>query len=226
MKSLRNARTLTSKAMDEYRKRVSEIQVKLTSTSSKICDVIDSNQSVSDETSLTTLCSIKQALCLQFEEYEKIYTEFTTYLSSVRTEESSQELETLQTNDGVLRDSVSSFLQAIDSNYQRLLETRLHKSVHSNSKSMKSGSNTSKPSVVAIKQAKAEAARIKVSFAEQEASIKLEKSHLEEQEKIAAATADRKKTDLEIKLQLLNDQKNYAAAEAEAQVLEGSWDGS
>ena len=43
------------------------------------------------------------------------------------------------------------------------------------------------------------AARIKVSFAEQEATLKLQKAQLEEEEKKAAASADRQKADLEIK---------------------------
>ena len=45
--------------------------------------------------------------------------------------------------------------------------------------------------IIASKQVKAEAARIKVTFSEQEATLKLQKSQIEE--KKAAAFADRQK---------------------------------
>ena len=106
------------------------------------------------------------------------------------------------------------------------LQSSLHKSVCSKSEISDKQSSVSKPSVVAIKQAKEEAARIKVSFAEQEATLKLQKSQIVEEERKAAAHADMQKTDLEINLQLLRDQKDAATAEAEAEALSGSHGGS
>ena len=60
--------------------------------------------------------------------------------------------------------------------------------------------NHQNPSVIAFKQAKAEAARVKVTFLEQKATLKLQKSQIEEEEKKAKASANRQKTDLEIRL--------------------------
>ena len=190
---------------------------------SSVVQTIDRNPIVSHETSLTAICSVKQELFASFEQYEKVYGEFRTYLNNMRTEQSNNELETLALNDTRFKDQVFSFLHTLEEHYVLKLESRLHKSVSSKSdKRSDTKSSVSRPSVVAQKQAKTEAARIKVSFAEQEATLKLQISQLEEEEKKAAASADRQKADLEIKLQLLRNRKDAAAAEAEAEALSGS----
>ena len=212
--------------MEDFVRRTEEFNSMLNSLCSRVFKVIDTNPSISQETSLTVLCAVKQELFENFENYEKVHGEFSSYLNAMRTEQSNAELETLTLNDNKFRDQVLGFLQRVEEFYTVKLQSSLHKSVSSKSEISDKQSSVSKPSVVAIKQAKAEAARIKVSFAEQEATLKLQKSQIVEEERKAAAHADRQKTDLEIKLQLLRDQKDAAAAEAEAEALSGSRGGS
>ena len=139
MKTLRSVRTLTSKVMEEYTKKLPEFNTRLSCICSKIHSVIKNNQTVSEETSLTVLCGVKQELLFNFEQYEKVQSEFSSYLSATRTEDSNREIETPTLNDTRLHDMVFSFLQPIELNYQKILESRLQKSIRS--KTIQSGSN-------------------------------------------------------------------------------------
>ena len=93
--------------------RTKEFNSTLNSLCSSVLQVIDNNPIVSQETSLTVLCSIKQELFSNFEKYEKVYADFRAYLNAIRTEQSNAELETLALNDR-FRDQVFSFLQTLE----------------------------------------------------------------------------------------------------------------
>ena len=73
---------------------------------------------------------------------------------------------------------------------------------------------------MALTRAKAEAAKAKLEFAELEANLKRKQAELIEQENLTKAKAVRQKAELEADLELLSHQKEAAAAEAEAGVLE------
>ena len=110
------------------------------------------------------------------------------------------------------------------------------KSVKSHASSKRSKTST----MIARKLAKAEAARAKFEYSEKEALLKLQqtqlgeqqqieaattarkKGELEEQQQISAAAAARKKSELDIQLNLIEQKKEIAAAQAAAEVLENS----
>ncbi|XP_075445032.1 uncharacterized protein LOC142488412 [Ascaphus truei] len=75
----------------------------------------------------------------------------------------------------------------------------------------------------------AEAARARAAYAQKEAVMKLERARLEEEEQTAAATATaatattaRKKAEVDVNLEALNQEKEVAAAIAQAEVLEAA----
>lgn len=84
-------------------------------------------------------------------------------------------------------------------------------------------SRSSSASVIAARaRAKAEAARTQASFAQKEADMLKAQAYIEEEQKKAAAVADRKKAELEANLHTLRLESAAAAANAEAEVLEAA----
>ncbi|CAG2189342.1 unnamed protein product [Mytilus edulis] len=81
-----------------------------------------------------------------------------------------------------------------------------------------------KLSVLARARAKAEAAKVKVHFAEKETLLLKEKALIEEKRSIESAKVERKKADIEADLDLLSRQKEAAAVEAEANALQNECD--
>ncbi|XP_041369793.1 uncharacterized protein LOC121383762 [Gigantopelta aegis] len=82
-------------------------------------------------------------------------------------------------------------------------------------------SSTSRTSSsIARKQAKAEAAKAKALYAQREAALRKQRSQFEEEQSIAQASMERRKADLEADLQLLSEEKEAAAAVAEADSFE------
>ena len=73
--------------MEEYLDRMKDFNSALNLQRSKVLQIIDNNSIVSHETSLTVICSIKQALLANFEEYEKVYTEHRAYHNLIRSEQ-------------------------------------------------------------------------------------------------------------------------------------------
>ncbi|CAG2253189.1 unnamed protein product [Mytilus edulis] len=78
--------------------------------------------------------------------------------------------------------------------------------------------------ILARARAKAEAAKVKVHFAEKETLLLKEKALIEENKLIEAAKVERKKADIEADLDLLSRQKEAAAVEAEANALQNECD--
>ena len=103
--------------MEQYLDRTKDFNSALSLHRSKIIQIIDNNSIVSNKTSLTIICSIKQELLTNFEEFEKVYTEYRAYLNPIRSKQSNTELETIALDDTILRDKVFSFLQTLEEFY-------------------------------------------------------------------------------------------------------------
>ena len=71
-----------------------------------------------------------------------------------------------------------------------------------------------------MKQAQLEAAKVRAKFAEQEAALKKEKAQITEQQKVPEAAHDRKQVELDADIELLNQQKEVPAFDAETHILE------
>ena len=71
-----------------------------------------------------------------------------------------------------------------------------------------------------MKQAQLEAAKVRAKFAEQEAALQKEKTQIMDQQKVAEAAHDRKRLELDADIELLNQQKEVAAFDAETPILE------
>lgn len=113
---------------------------------------------------------------------------------------------------------------------QQMLDSVSHNSRSSKGSpaaSRVSGTSTSSKmsSVIAMKRAKAEAARARLEFAELEAGIRKQQAQLVEQEKLSKANVVRKKAELDADLDFLAQKREAAAAEAEVQALESIDDG-
>lgn len=72
------------------------------------------------------------------------------------------------------------------------------------------------------KQAKAEAAKAKMLFHQEEAELRKKKTRLEEEKSISVVAAARRQMEIDIELELLKDKKEVAAAEAEIRMLESA----
>ena len=90
---------------------------------------------------------------------------------------------------------------------------------HFSGSSLKSRHSSRGTSVIALKCAKADAARAQVAFTEKEALILKQKAFLAEQERMQAASTSRKTAELEADLRVLSKHREAAAAEAEANAL-------
>ena len=90
---------------------------------------------------------------------------------------------------------------------------------HFSGSSLKSRHSSRGTSVIALKCAKADAARAQVAFTEKEALILKQKAFLAEQERMQATSTSRKTAELEADLRVLSKHREAAAAEAEANAL-------
>ncbi|XP_064461872.1 uncharacterized protein LOC135372079 [Ornithodoros turicata] len=69
-------------------------------------------------------------------------------------------------------------------------------------------------------RADAETAKVRSANSKKEAELKLRRAQIEEQEQVAAATARRRKAEWKVSFQLLQQERDVAAAETQARVLE------
>ena len=245
MKSSR-IRKLTPKAMELYQQSVAEFNVKFESICDSVNLYVQECDNVSSETPGHILQNIHRTLPGDFEQLKHVYTEFSQYLIQTGTEDSNSENLSITRKYTSINESVDACLNKLNSLLEKITERATPSSVTpsvSETKSVKShasskGSKTS--TMIARKLAKAEAARAKFEYSEKEALLKLQqtqleeqqqiaaaatackKSELEEQQQISAAAAARKKSELDIQLNLIEQKKEIAAAQAEAEVLESS----
>ncbi|CAC5392104.1 unnamed protein product [Mytilus coruscus] len=112
--------------------------------------------------------------------------------------------------------TVDEAIKHINDARQRALEVASQRTKGSARHSQ--GSNAS--SALSRKRAKAEAAKAKLVFAEQEIILKKEQAALEEHEMTTKAASSRKMLELEADLKLLASRQDLAVAEAEAEVYE------
>lgn len=228
-------RTLTPKAQENYDKRLQVYNRKLQSLNKEVFDIIDANPSLSGLTK-TVLSELRESILQKHEHYLKLYSEVNVFLITTNTEESRNECSIISFKDHNLRDWVFKFLNDIEAAQKNTHGTMSVKSEHSHATSVSSHSKGSHASSkhsnvsanskvsVALKQAKAQAARVKMEYAKKEADLQRQKAKLVERDEIAAAAANREKTDLETEIKLLKTEKAVAAAEAEVEVLESSFE--
>ncbi|MEE6464743.1 hypothetical protein FKM82_006344 [Ascaphus truei] len=176
-----------------------------------------------------------------YSRYQELSEAYITYLTRANTSESLQERD-LQNDIDLTRDSRvrTAITDAQSVRKELLLETASQRSSTSrhSSRSARTAqsaqSNTSSASTNATKaRATAEAARARAEYSRREAAVRAEKARIEEEEQNAAAanaaaaatTAAanaRRKAELDADLEALNQEKEAAAAIAQAEVLEAA----
>ena len=172
------------------------------------------------------LQNLQRTLSDEYAKLKQVYAQFSEYLIRTGTEDSNAENLKLTKAYTAICENVDSYLSKLTNLFdnatsvQHASETKSQASYEGKSRTSSRLSKTN--TMVAMKLAKAEAARVKLEFSEREAMLKFKQSELEEQEKIAAAAAERKKSELQIQLKLIEEKKEIAAAQAEADVLESS----
>ena len=214
--------------MEIYETKVTDFYSRFESSCAKLKSLENECETVSDKTPPQILQAIQQNLLTEYDLFKNINQEFSQYLTQTGTEISIAENYSLSTKYSVICDMVESCLDKVNSLYGKIVEMAASvftskAESHTGSIKSKTSSRRSKTStMIAAKQAKAEAAKVKYEFSEKEALLKLQQSELEEQEQIAAAAAARKKTELQIQLKLLEEKKAITAAQVEVDVLESS----
>ena len=231
-------RSFTEKGFEIFKSTCAAHDQKLLSSFKRIEEL--ATLAHGDFANITTLNDLHAQLHEEYNRFCKLLDDFRDFLNRTNTAESKHELVRLE-------ESADSCIKLADKAFSHMISIRQSlteadvvsqvgsvkssksKSSHVSSRvSMKSGvsrASSKLSEMVAIKRAKAEAARAKLEFAEEEANLKKQQAQLAEQEKLAKATAIRKKAELEADLQLLNQKSEAAAAEAEANVLEALGDG-
>ncbi|CAC5399848.1 unnamed protein product [Mytilus coruscus] len=177
---------------------------------------------------LTSLQEIKRDFISGTVRYDTICKEYLDFLSRTNTAEGMDEVHKLS---GEMQDfthfvetesrQMNTFINELRTiERENSLASRSSRRSHSSRKTHSSSFS----SVLARARAKAEAAKIKVQFAEKETLLLKEKAFLEEKKSIEAAKVERKKADIEADLDLLSRQKEAAAVEAEAEALKNECD--
>ena len=109
---------------------------------------------------------------------------------------------------------------------QEAISTKDNMSIKQEASSIRSTASSRLSRALAFKQAQVEATRVRVQYAEKEAAMKKKKAMIEEQEVISNAAVARFKAELDADLDLLGQQKEAAAAQAEVDALESNSEGS
>lgn len=223
-------RRLTSKAQAEFEEKVRQKSKRLRTQRESINSLL---QVLQTEEDLDFRAITKEELRSTLRKYEIEYSVFQSYLERVGTQESKAELSSLQLINNVFKNKIK-----IVCNIEFDLDTIVvdedkqtgSKSVHEARTNKSSSLRSSKPTLsnkastcrskrTSIMLAEAEAIRAKSKFAEKELQLKRECAELEEEEAILKAKANRNKANLQAELEMLDQQKQVAAAEAKIGVL-------
>ena len=219
----RRVRTLTPKGQETYEKRLADFNRNLVSISHEITDIVDDPQYTADKLinlPEADLVDLGQSIMSKYERYLNVYADVVTFLTSTNTEDSQKEMTVMSLKDRNLRDRVFKFLKDIKPSPEKPVSVKSEPKDNASQKSRSvASSNRTKLSSVMLKQAKVQAARVKVEFAEREAELQRLKAKITEEEMIAAAARQRQKSDLDAELTLLQNMKEAAAAEAEVEAL-------
>jgi len=145
---------------------------------------------------------------------------FTSFLKGTRSDESTQDLDTLSQLVDFRKRAVDRALNLLK-NKSQYDDKRSIKSHHSGSKaSSQSSKRSDAPSVAGQKRAKAEAARAAILFAEKQAALERMEAMTRKEAARQKAVMDEEAAIFKTEMSLLQTKKELAIAEAEARVYE------
>ena len=220
--SLRQARTLTTKAMENYESRKEDFQRKLDRTKAIILEHISEHQ---DFNNVSAINDIENEIRFQLTHYNHLYGEFCDFLTHTKTEESEHVKHEQSVALDYIVKTADRFLEKLNSiNAQAKYKHSKPSVTSAHSPSVRSSSSRLSERIL-MTQAKVQAAKARLKFSEQELTIKKQRALLLEQETVSAANTARRRIDLEIDLQMLQEKKELAAVKAEAETYELSLDG-
>ena len=239
MERERRIRTLTDKGQTQYMETVRNFTVKLAVSKSDVFLMSKNIDAYVND--LESLLGIKPQMIESGKLYESLCKEYLAFLCRTQTAESLAEVEKISKEISEFTERFSADLQKIN-NYIKQLRESSEQDSESNSGSMTSrrsrassksstkthsskATHASTASSEKIRvRAKAEAAKVRAKFAEQEAKLLKEKTLLDEKQAIEAAQTERKKAHLKTDIDLLNTKMEAAAIEAEADAYETNCD--
>lgn len=203
---MKRVRRLTYKAMEAYKERLRILKDDLYSVRNDLSNFIN----VNIEQPNIDVQSVFEDLIVK---YHKAYETLHEYLTHVSTQESNVELINIVADHTMMSLKVD------------LLKSKLMESVREDDQTKRSSvSVSSKTSRIttklALKKAHAEAAKVKLEYAEKEASVKREIAEMNERFRISEAETKRKEAILNSELDLLKCKEEAASAAVEAEVLE------
>ena len=209
----KRTRTLTEKGAEIYEARKSEYELKIQKAWDPVAQFLSDNLVFPSPSSLETLNELEKELNKLFSTYKKLIQDYIAYLLRVSTQDSLLVSQKFQSQ------FINSLKVYTDFN-NRLKDL---KGMHKETSLASSGSHTTSSrisSVLAVKQAALEAAKVRTEYAARENALKKEKAQIIEQQAIAEAARVRRKEELEADIDFLNQEKELAACAAETQALE------
>ena len=209
----KRTRTLTEKGAEIYEARKSEYELKIQKAWDPVAQFLSDNLVFPSPSSLETLNELEKELNKLFSTYKKLIQDYIAYLLRVSTQDSLLVSQKFQSQ------FINSLKVYTDFN-NRLKDL---KGMHKETSHASSGSHTTSSrisSVLAVKQAALEAAKVRTEYAARENVLKKEKAQIIEQQAIAEAARVRRKEELEADIDFLNQEKELAACAAETQALE------
>ena len=226
----KRVRTLTEKGVELYEAQKLKHKNKFINSWDKVNRYIAENEELSETTpniDIELIKKLQREVSSLYDEYRLTYDEYVSFLLRSGTEDSIQERENILTESENKRQHTDNFRQKVYTIYEMIKQSERHevKSVKESeihvTKSVKSEvSHSSKLSnVLILKQAQAEAAKVKRRYAEKQAALLKEKALLIESEQVAEAARLRKKSSLEADLKFLDHQKELEACIAETNAL-------
>lgn len=190
----RQTRTLTNKAMASYEEKVEHFKVKFRDGVEKLNRHIHERSDLSINNSIASLNQCRDQCKMLFQSVQEVYGECMLYLEGMKTNESQKEIGQMDDMFVSLENRVTNYLEQVKKARLEKLEVMSEASVSSQS--------------IIRKQAEANAAKVRLEFAEEELKLQREKS-------IAA----RRQADIDSELKLLKHKQEAAILVAEAREL-------
>ncbi|XP_021370178.1 uncharacterized protein LOC110461162 [Mizuhopecten yessoensis] len=205
-------------ACERYIKKIDSICCKLKNTVAELSTVETSDKTQVQEWRVK-LCAIRK-------EYEILSYEYLGFLQRTHTENSLCKYNEHKNNMTSMNETVKDAMDSIRDipTSKDPVSEEIDNSVKVRKSSVSSHSVTtsgkSKTSIATQKRAKAEAARASLEIAKKEVLLRKQMAALEEEGRLAEAKKDRIKAEYNADLTLLAEEKEVAAADAEASYLE------
>ena len=216
---MHRVRSLTEKGMEQYIEQKDARAAKLQKQQDIIEQLISSCGEVNEQShNLKELIEIKRQITDAIRQYDSVYQEFKGFLTRTCTQESNLDSNTLAEKENIFKSSVKVFIDHVEDILIVLGEQLSTKSASKKGSSSIKGSV--RGSVIAVKKAEAEVARVKSEFAEKQAALLLDKALLHEKQTIESAIQERKRTILETEINVLKSKEEAAVAAAEAEILD------